>query len=266
MKRVIFALAAITFGIIGTFAGIRISMKEEVKPVQANNDTGTKVLIEKSPIPEATATPGMTINTEKEAKKEAAAETPKGQGTAVNNVAVKKNAGPVVFLGDSLTEGLSAYGFFPDAVIAGINSLNTLSAQEHVYEIASVHPSKLFILLGINDIWEGDSVEGFVERYRALVTQFEEQTPGTRIYIESMLPVSTAALERNPHINNAIIDGVNAELKKMAQELRADYIDVNTVMKDENGNLRSEYSNDGVHLIDYYYPVWTEQLDKYVKS
>lgn len=266
MKRVRFALAAIAFGIIGAFAGIRIFMWEEVKPVQANNDTGTEALIEKSPISEAAATPGMTVNTEKETKKEAAAEKPKSQGAAVNNASVKNNAGPVVFLGDSLTEGLSAYGFFPDAVIAGINSLNTLSAQEHVYEIASVHPSKLFILLGINDIWEGDSVEGFIERYRELITRFEEQTPGTRIYIESMLPVSTAAMERNPHINNTIIDGVNVELKKMAQELKTDYIDVNTVMKDENGNLRSEYTNDGVHLIDYYYPVWTEQLDKYVKS
>lgn len=266
MKRVRFALAAIAFGIIGTFACIRISIKEEVKPVQTNIDTGTEALIEKSPIPEAAATPGMTVNKEKEVRKEAVAEKPKGQGTARNSASVKNNAGPVVFLGDSLTEGLSAYGFFSDAVITGINSLNTLSAQEHVYEIASVHPSKLFILLGINDIWEGDSVEDFVDRYRDLVAQFEEQTPGTRIYIESMLPVSTAAMERNPHINNTIIDSVNVALKKMAQELKTDFIDVNTVMKDENGNLRSEYTNDGVHLIDYYYPVWTDQLDKYVKS
>lgn len=172
----------------------------------------------------------------------------------------------IVFLGDSLTEGLEIYGFFPEAVIKGVNSLNTISAREQVYGISALHPEKLFILLGINDLWEGDSIEDFIQRYRGLIEEFKLQTPETRIYIESLMPVSVVAVERNHQISNPKIDKANMELRALAEELNVNYIDVSSQLKDDNGNMKSEYTNDGVHIIDVYYHIWADTLAKYAKN
>lgn len=187
---------------------------------------------------------------------------------AVNIKEEKENTavgGPVVFLGDSLTEGLSIYGFFPESKILGINSLNTISAREQTENVVSLKPSKLFILLGINDIWEGGSVDEYIDRYKKLISEIKAGTNGSKIYVESILPVSEFAMERNKQISNKIIDEANNKIRTMAQEIGINYIDVNSALKDNKGNLRAEYTNDGVHLIDYYYTIWTDILEKYMK-
>ena len=183
------------------------------------------------------------------------------------NVPVKNNEiekSRVVLLGDSMTEGLSIYGFFPETHIVGVNSLNTISALEQVDNVASFNPAKLFILLGINDIWEGGSVDDYIGQYKKLITEIKGKTNNFSIYIESILPVSQYAMERNSQISNEIINGANLKLYKMAKELNLNYIDVNSGLKDKEGNLGSEYSNDGVHLINTYYPLWTDKLASYM--
>lgn len=183
-----------------------------------------------------------------------------------NEIANEDKTHPVVFLGDSITEGLLIYGYFTDSVIMGINSLNTLSAKDYVNDIALLQPSKLFILLGINDIWEGGSVEDYISSYNELLIELKSKTPSTHIYVESLFPVSVAAIERNSLIDNVKIDNANTELKTVSENLNLDFIDVNTPLKDEDGNMKSEYSNDGVHLIDIYYPIWTSILENYCEG
>lgn len=172
--------------------------------------------------------------------------------------------GNVVLLGDSMTEGLAIYGFLPETHIVGVNSLNTISALEQVDKVVSYNPDKLFILLGINDIWEGDSVDEYVDRYKSLITEIKKKTK-CEIYIESLLPVSQYAMEGNSKISNEIINNANSKIAKLTEELNVKYIDVNSGLKDEKGNLRSEYSNDGVHLINTYYTLWTDKLTAYME-
>lgn len=182
-----------------------------------------------------------------------------------NDTIQDTKAEKIVFLGDSITEGLSIYGFFPETNIIGINSLNTILAEDQVAPVVSINPSKLFILLGINDIWEGDSVDGFIERYSSLISDIKGKTKNCDIYVESIFPVSEFAMETNPAISNIIIDDANEKIKTITKKLGIKYIDVNSVLKDEKGNLKSEYSNDGVHIINYYYPIWTDILASYMK-
>lgn len=174
---------------------------------------------------------------------------------------------PVVFLGDSLTEGLALYGFFPDAVHKGINSLNTISAKEHISEISMLKPSRLFILLGINDLWDGEMPhENILNNYREIIGKFKEGTPGTHIHIQAVFPVTAYAMENNPAISNEIINTFNARLKTLALETGVEFIDTNSPLKDENGNMFPQYSLDGVHLLYEYYHIWTELLDSYMKD
>jgi len=233
---------------------------------QPNQDLST-ILNTPSPTPETIATPVRAeISTPSPDEALKVADTEAGQTMEVKDEKTnKKEEGPVVFLGDSITEGLSVYGYFPEAKIIGVNSLNTISAKEQIENVVSLKPSKLFILIGINDIWEGGSVDEYIDRYRELINKIKAGTSDSKIYIESILPVSEYAMERNEQISNKIIDEANNKIKVMAREVGVNYIDINSAFKDNKGNLRSEYTNDGVHLIDYYYPTWTGILERYMK-
>ena len=60
--------------------------------------------------------------------------------------------------------------------------------------------------------------------------------------------------------NNEQIVKFNNMLKDLAQEKNAVYLDVASVMSDENGNLPREAAVDGIHPGIEYYKKWAEYL------
>ena len=47
---------------------------------------------------------------------------------------------------------------------------------------------------------------------------------------------------------NQKIDKANEEVQKLAEKHHATYIDINDPLKDENGNLKAEYTIEGMHI------------------
>ena len=50
-------------------------------------------------------------------------------------------------------------------------------------------------------------------------------------------------MRTNPKITEA-----NAAVKKLAEKYYAKYMDINDQLKDENGNLKAEYTIEGMHI------------------
>lgn len=50
-------------------------------------------------------------------------------------------------------------------------------------------------------------------------------------------------MRTNPKIAEA-----NAAVKKLAEKYHAKYMDINDLLKDENGNLKAEYTIEGMHI------------------
>ncbi len=50
-------------------------------------------------------------------------------------------------------------------------------------------------------------------------------------------------MRTNPKITEA-----NAAVKKLAEKYYAKYMDINDPLKDENGNLKAEYTIEGMHI------------------
>ena len=50
-------------------------------------------------------------------------------------------------------------------------------------------------------------------------------------------------------------------LKELAKEKDAIYLDVASVMMDENGNLPEDAAVDGIHPGSKYYKIWAEYLE-----
>ena len=118
---------------------------------------------------------------------------------------------------------------------------------------------KVYIILGINDMGVGD-LDYFMNHYTDMVNQIHEWQPDAIIYIMSIMNVSAERDAQGDYINNEAIRVRNDRLKELDNGRDTFYLDINSVVCDENGYLNTEYTFDGVHLYAQYVPLWTDYL------
>lgn len=176
----------------------------------------------------------------------------------------------VYFAGDSRTVALTAYGISPDRVFAenGLNHLHALDQRvvsinggEYVTipeALAVTVPDILIVNFGINGAAYLGADE-FLEGYGEMIDALIEQSPGSIFVIEAILPVASFYETREDGVTNEKIDELNAGLYRLAREKGLYYLATNEAMKDENNDLVSGYTTDGLHyneagcraIIDY---------------
>jgi len=59
---------------------------------------------------------------------------------------------------------------------------------------------------------------------------------------------------------NTLVQSYNVELRQMAFDHGAAYIDLNTVLTDQEGTLEKQYTTDGVHLSPIAYQIWADSI------
>ena len=118
---------------------------------------------------------------------------------------------------------------------------------------------KVYIMLGINDMGVGD-LDYFMNHYTDMVNQIHEWQPDAIIYIMSIMNVSAERNAQGDYINNEAIRVRNERLKELDNGRDTFYLDINSVVCDENGCLNAEYTFDGVHLYAQFVPLWTDYL------
>ncbi len=167
--------------------------------------------------------------------------------------------GETVFLGNSITNfGVWPEMFGEDANIVnrGISGIGSAEVAQHIDLIAQGKPSKLFIMLGINDF---ETPEVVVPSLRKIVNVFNEVSPQTKIYIQSVLPCNLA-------VRKAVVAPMNEKIKALCSELDIPYIDIYSLLAD-NGNPKgmvAGYTNDNLHVLASGYRVWTKALEEYI--
>jgi len=105
--------------------------------------------------------------------------------------------------------------------------------------------NKVFLVLGIEDIGRVED-EAYKKLWSDLITAIQETNPDVRIFVQSITPVASG--HDNSRINNAKINAYNEYLKDYCTRSGCNYVDVNTGLKDANGNLDSKYCRDGFYL------------------
>lgn len=189
----------------------------------------------------------------------------------VKNEIVNPN---ILMLGDSITEMYDLNEFYGEdklIVNSGISGnradaiLNDLKARAYIY-----NPSKVFLLIGINDIlWDEASEDYVYEKTIEIVEHVKEKLPNTKIYIESIYPINS---EMNNHFDTVDIDrvkstivGVNDKLKTYSKENPdIKYIDLYNELLGDNDELNMTYSDDGLHPNEEGYKIITDILKKYM--
>lgn len=109
-------------------------------------------------------------------------------------------------------------------------------------------PEIIVITLGMNGISFMDE-DSFKTVYTALIHGILEQSPDTKIILQSIFPRTLNGNENYASITQEMIDTGNIWVHDIAQECNVYYLDTQSVLKDENGYLRPEYSvGDGIHI------------------
>ncbi len=175
----------------------------------------------------------------------------------------------IVFLGNSITDGgewMELFGNNPHVKNRGISADKTYNVLNRLDPIVKGQPRKLFLMIGINDLGAGETPEFVLSNIRKIVERFETESPRTKLYIQSLLPVNDQIGRKDRHQSKSReVVAVNEGLKELCAEKGLTYIDLHTAFKDDEGRLRHEYTNDGLHLLGAGYKVWQEILEPYVK-
>ncbi len=179
-----------------------------------------------------------------------------------------------LFIGDSLTDGFRLHaGLMNSTFLCGtsmtVSGLYTREWQEGITMLDKIKEGgfkKVYIMLGINENIVMENKEAFLKSYSELLDIIRASNPDALIYIESILPV-TASMDAEGRITNKVIKEYNNALYDLSYKKQAYYLDINSSISDENGQLPENAATDGVHLKTGYYLKWLEFLKNHtIKS
>lgn len=175
-----------------------------------------------------------------------------------------------VFIGDSRTEGLGNTGLMGDATFYAYKGLMVDTAftkqvipeggqKLTVIDALRKHKyGKVYIMLGVNELgWASEDV--FIRRYGKLVDEIKRIEPSSRVYVQSILPVSKEKSEKGIYTNERI-RLYNRLMKEMCAEKKVNYLNIYAAVANSSGALPDDAAVDGVHLNRAYCKKWADYL------
>jgi lysophospholipase L1-like esterase len=153
----------------------------------------------------------------------------------------------IVFLGSSLTEGFDLSLFFNNNNFRnrGIGGDRTDQVLKRLFEVTQGKPKKIFLEIGVNDLFQGISIDSIFFNIKNIVSIIQKSTPKTKIYIYSIFPTQ--------ELNEKILI-----LNKYCNEGEIVYLNFYKILYLNKG-LNPLYSTgDGVHLNENGYIKWKE--------
>lgn len=175
----------------------------------------------------------------------------------------------IMFLGNSITEGANWKKLLKDSTVInrGISGDITFGVLNRSDDVIKRKPSKLFVLIGINDLYKGIPDEVVLQNIFTFVRLIKSGSPKTQLFIQSILPVNTTFknFPKNYDKEDHIIT-INAQLKKLSKHFGYTYVDLYNQFTNTNLQMEEKHSSDGLHLSTSGYVHWVEILKslKYV--
>ena len=171
--------------------------------------------------------------------------------------------GSIVFLGDSQTEQCEwqelTGGDSTTVLNRGISGDHVDGVWARLDEVLRHKPLKIYLLVGINDLFYHKPLPLIEARYREIVGKIRRESSDTELILESILPVNNEV--RATSTTNEAVQAMNARIKQIAQDYALTYLDIYTPLTDANGHLSAKFTEDGIHLNGLGYTVWKQQIN-----
>jgi lysophospholipase L1-like esterase len=175
---------------------------------------------------------------------------------AVHSLGSEKEGFEIIMLGDSITEGGNWEQLLNGVDVAnyGIGGDTTAGLLYRLSDVYMAKPKKVFLMIGINDLSAGISVDKIVENIEKIITSLKENE--IDVVLQSTLYVAKDAIMRNnwEEINNNVTI-LNGKLIELANQYKLYYLDLNKVLSKDK-MLDRKYTKDGVHLLNNGYEEW----------
>lgn len=176
----------------------------------------------------------------------------------------------IIFLGNSITNGSEWSELFgnPNIKNRGISGDTTMGVYDRLDAILKGKPAKIFLLIGINDVSRGIPADTIVRNIGMIVEKVKKDSPDTRFYLQSVLPVTDHYKLFGGHTSRAaMVPEINKDLKALAEKEAVTYVDLYSQFLDPaTGKLNIEYTNDGLHMLGKGYLKWKEFVTPYVNE
>jgi len=174
--------------------------------------------------------------------------------------------GQIIMVGNSITEGGHWKVLLNDSTIInrGISGDVTFGVLNRLKEITDRKPSKLFLLIGINDLSRNTPDEVIIKNIFVIVEKIQAASPSTTIYVQSIFPTNESFKNLNEKFveKSTHIITVNKQLSKHAEERKYVFVDLYSYFIDDQGRMNGKFTSDGLHLTPAGYAQWTEILKK----
>ncbi|WP_029285166.1 GDSL-type esterase/lipase family protein [Pedobacter sp. R20-19] len=175
-----------------------------------------------------------------------------------------KSKKDIVFLGNSITAGTdwSKLLDLPQAKNRGISGDITFGVLERLQDVIDGKPSKVFILIGINDISRNIPDSIILKNYKMMISRIRKGSRKTQIYFNTLLPVNSSFEKFKNHYNkDQHILYLNEEIRKFTSK-NVTVIDLYPNFTDSDQHLKASLTKDGLHLLPAGYDVWAAFLKK----
>lgn len=157
-----------------------------------------------------------------------------------------------VMVGDSLSlwfpsERLPLDQLWLNQAISGDTTQGVLN---RLNDFSQTRPSTVYVMAGINDLKRGVSQSEVLDNLEQIIQRLRSTHPQAQIVVQSLLPT------RSVPISNQQITQVNRELRTIAHQNGAVYLDLHAQVRDTAGQLQAGLTTDGLHLSPSGYDVW----------
>ncbi|MEH2251931.1 SGNH/GDSL hydrolase family protein [Nostoc sp.] len=175
-----------------------------------------------------------------------------------------------ILVGDSLS-----LWFPPELLPEGKNWLNQGISGETSNGLLKrlkifdrTQPKVIFVMIGINDLIEGMSDGVILDNQRQIISYLRKAHPTAQIVIQSILPhgaeqATWKGQDKLLGVANSRIRELNQQLQSISTKKGVKYLDLYPLFTNKQGNLRREFTTDGLHLSPEGYIVWRSALQIY---
>ena len=181
----------------------------------------------------------------------------------------------ILFVGSSLMEQFPVNELLMDLGLPyqvynrGIGGFTTQELAE-VLDVCvyALQPKHIFINIGTNDLnAPGYTLEGLIRRYEDILLQIKEHLPQAQLHLMAYYPVNEPIGLSDPFMGEAFkqrtnrrIAQANEAVKALAEKMGGKYYDFNADITDADGNLKAEYTVEGMHFYADGYMAVLEQM------
>ncbi len=173
--------------------------------------------------------------------------------------------GRIIFLGNSITEIGRWDVLTGDTTVInrGIGGDITFGVLKRLDDIIVRQPSKVFLLIGINDIGKDIPDTVIADNISKIVTRIEEGSPSTKVYVQSILPLNPDVKNFPQHYDKeAHVLRVNAMLPNILATTHATFVNIFPLFLDAKQRLDFSLTLDGLHVNQKGYVIWVAYLKK----